>query len=522
MSTTSDNNKRIAKNTAVLYLRVVLTLFLTLFSTRYVLLGLGNEDFGTYNLIAGVVALFTFISGTMAATTQRFISYEYGATHDINKVAKVFNTSIILHLIIAIIIFIIIISVGILLIDKVLSIPPGNMGQAKIVLVSVAVGLIWTIMSVPFEATLMAHENIIFFAIIQLLGVFLKFGIALLLLIIDNNRLITYAILMAGVPLLVLLCQAIYCFKNYQETHLNKHYLILRKNAYIKPMTSFASYALFGNIGWTIRAQGFSIILNIFWGVLINAANGIANQVSAALLTFSSSLTTSIRPQLIQAAGEGNNERLIKLTKAACKYPFLILSIIGIPLFITMPYILKIWLNDVPQYSILFCRILILDVMLNQSTIGLALIMDAKGKIRLLHTLVGFSLIFTTISIYFIAQIYKSVFFVYCFIIINDLIIITIRLFIVRHAIKIWAIPFRYKRFIFDIIIKPFGVTGTLIICGLIFWQSKAPSFVWFSFTTILTIFTYLCVVWYFLFEKNEKQQIKIIFTKLKKSVLHL
>lgn len=521
MSTTSDNNKRIAKNTAVLYLRVILTLFLTLFSTRYVLLGLGSEDFGTYNLIAGVVALFTFISGTMAATTQRFISYEYGATHDINKVTKVFNTSITLHFIIATIVFITIISVGILLIDSVLSIPTSSIGQAKIVLLSVAIGLIWTIMSVPFEATLMAHENIIFFASIQLLGVFIKFGIALFILIIDNNKLIIYAILMAVVPFMIFLCQAVYCFKNYQETHLNKHYLILQKNAYIKPMTSFASYALFGNIGWTVRTQGFSIILNIFWGVLINAANGIANQVSAALLTFSSSLTTSLRPQLIQAAGENNNERLIQLTKAACKYPFLVLSLLGIPIFITMPYVLEIWLTNVPEYSVLFCRILILDVMLNQSTLGLALIMDAKGKIKLLHSLIGTSLILTTILIYFVALYYKSVSLVYSFILVNDFIIIITRLLIVKHATAKWNLPFHFKQFIFQSIIKPYILTGTLIVMGLIFWKLHAPSFLWTCCVASISILSYISVAWLFLLERSEKTHIINIIVKSKKLIIH-
>ena len=520
MSTSSDNNKRIAKNTAVLYFRVIITLFLTLFSTRYVLLGLGSEDFGTYNLIAGVVALFIFISGTMAATTQRFISYEFGSTHDITKVAKVFNTSIILHFLIAIFIFIVIISTGIILIDNVLSIPTSNIEQAKIVLLSVAIGLIWTIISVPFEATLMAHENILFYAIIQLLSVFTKFGIALLLLIIDNNRLIIYAILMAGVPLLVLICQAIYCFKNYKETHINKRYLILRNNPYIKPMTSFASFALFGNIGWTVRTQGFSIILNIFWGVIINAANGIANQVSAALLTFSSSLTTSLRPQLIQAAGENNNKRLIQLTKAACKYPFLILSLIGIPIFIIMPYVLELWLTDVPEYSILFCRILILDVMLNQSTLGLALIMDAKGKIKLLHSLIGTSLILTTILIYFIALYYKSVSLVYSFILVNDFIIILIRLFIVKHATTQWNLPFHFKQFIFQSIIKPYILTGVLIVIGLIFWRLNTPSFLWASCVASISILCYICLAWSLLLERSEKERIIKICTKLKRLII--
>lgn len=160
---TSNSNKRIIKNTLVLYLRVILSLFLTLFSARFVLQGLGESNYGLYNLIAGVVGLFSFISGTMAATSQRFISYEMGASKDILHVRRVFSTSVTLHVIIVVIVTFIVIIGGLYLIEKVLTIPPSSLKVAKFVLYCVAIGLIGTILSVPYEAALMARENIVFF-----------------------------------------------------------------------------------------------------------------------------------------------------------------------------------------------------------------------------------------------------------------------------------------------------------------------------------------------------------------------
>lgn len=509
-----NNNRRIAINSVVLYIRVIFTLFLTLFSTRFVLLGLGEDNFGTYNLIAGVVALFSFISGTMAATTQRFISYEFGKTHDIQQISKVFNTSFKLHLIIAAAVVIIILVGGILLIDNVLSIPENNRNIAKIVLLSVAIGLIATILSVPYEATLMAHENILFFAIIQSVGVVLKFSIALLLLILDSNKLITYSILMAIVPFIILSFQAIYCYKKYPETHLNKVYMQLKGNNHISKMSSFATYALFGSIGWTIRTQGISIILNIFWGVAINAANGIANQVSAALLTLSNSLTTSIRPQLIQAAGEKNYTRMMQLTMAACRYPLIILSILGIPLFICMPYALELWLKEVPQFSILFCRILILDVMLNQSSLGLALIMDAKGEIRMLHTVVGLSLLITTAVVFFVAKYSNSIPYVYCLIILNDIIIVIARIIIVKYYITKWDLKFDLKTFVFSVLLKPFAIIAFILTIGTYIWQFYESTFSWNIIMSLGALLIYLILGWFLILTEHERKKISTLATK--------
>lgn len=509
-------NKRIAINTGVLYIRVFLVMFITLFSTRYILKGLGESDFGLYNLIAGVVALFSFISGSMAASTQRFISFELGKSHDIHNVKRVFNTSLCLHLILSIIVILVVSLAGILMINYVLNIPPENHEIARWVLILVSIGLFGTILTAPYEAVLMAHENILFYAIVNIIQSILRLGVAVLLIFLTSHQLIIYAILMAAIPLIALLCQALYCRTHYNETRIESALFKVRNNPIAKEMASFSGYALFGNIGWTIRIQGFTIIINLFWGVLMNAANGIANQVSAALLTMSSSLTTSLRPQLIQAAGSGDKHRLMQLTLAASRLPSIILSAIGIPLFIGMPYILNIWLTDVPDYSILFCRILVLDVIINQSTFGLALIMDAKGEIKYLHSLVCVSMVVMTMVAFTVGYFTHSVLLTYGCILINDIIIGMIRITIVRHYTKIWGIPFNITQFILKIVLLPVLILGSLMTLGVRIWNTLTINFWSFLLVCAVSALIYLFLAFTLLIDGNERQNIiKIARLKL-------
>jgi len=212
------NNKRIAVNTVAIYCRLVLSSGIALFSTRYVLEALGEEDFGLYNVIAGVVALFSFIASTMATTTQRFISFTMGSAPDTGRIREVFGSSLCLHVVVAFVVAAVVLLGGWLLIDNVLSIPQGKHSDALFVLVSVCFGLVGTIVSVPFEALLMAHENIVFVSVCQMFNTLVKLGGALLLLYLEADRLRIYAVIMACLPFLLLLMEGSFCLRRYPES----------------------------------------------------------------------------------------------------------------------------------------------------------------------------------------------------------------------------------------------------------------------------------------------------------------
>lgn len=378
-------NTRIVVNTIVIYCRMIIAMAASLLSTRYILRALGEVDFGIYSLVAGVAALFSFIAGTMATTTQRFVSYSMGQGDD-SLVKKIYSNSCIIHLFIAMLVTIFIEVGGIYLLNNILSIPTGRLCDALFVLHCVAVGMTFTIVTVPFEALLMAHENILFISIINIVQALVKLVGAVALLFLSVDKLRAYAILLAMLPIICFIAERIYCYKYYTETN-NCIYRIDR--SILNKMMSFASWVLIGATSNIARTQGSAMIINVFFGVVANAANGIATQINGQLLHFSSAITTSIRPQLVQCAGSGDVDRMSKLIMASCKYPFMMISFFSIPLYIGMPFVLKLWLGDVPQYTIIFSRLIIISSILNQMSLGLTIGIEAKGFVKSLHLLIG-------------------------------------------------------------------------------------------------------------------------------------
>lgn len=378
------DNKRIVLNTATIYVRLIITMGVALFSTRYILEALGETDYGLYNVIAGVVSMFAFIAATMGTTTQRFISYTMGQTRNLDDLRRVIGSSYTIHFLVALIVASIVLIGGYLVIDNLLTIPPGRHADAIFVLFSVCIGLIGTILLVPFEALLMAHENILFVSICQIINAFIKLAGAILLLHLHNVDLLrVYAVIMTALPLLLLLMQATFCLLKYPEAKVSSSNL--KPNTLMKQLGRFAGWVMLGTTSLTLRIQGISILLNIFWGVTVNAANGVANQVNSTVLYFATSLTTSIRPQLVKSAGENNSTRFMSLIFGICKYPVLLLSIVAIPLYVAMPCVLSLWLTEVPDFTVQFCRMLIIYSIIRQITLGLIHGLEANGQIKTLH-----------------------------------------------------------------------------------------------------------------------------------------
>lgn len=506
-------NKRIVVNTICLYLRVFIVLFLSLFSTRFVLEGLGEVNFGLYNLIAGVVALFGFISATLASVTQRFISYEIGASQNIERVRLVFNTSVRLHLVASAIVTAVVLVGGSILIRYFLNIPEDRIDMAYFVLMSVAVGIAVTISGVPYEAMLMAHENIVYVAFVQIGSSILKFLAAVSIVYIGREQLRVYAVLMACVPIMIMVSELWYVKTHYREASYIS--ISMKNNPVRAEMLNFALLSIWGNFGWAIKHQGISIILNILWGVTVNAANGVATQVNGALLSLSSSLTTSIRPQLVQSAGEKSYDRMLSLASSACKYPLMILSVAGIPIFVALPMVLGLWLTEVPDYSVMFCRFLLAELIINQSTMGIALILDATGDIKRLHMLVGSSLILSTVLAYFAGRIFLVPQALYWCVIMNACFIGLVRVVLVRKKLQVLSTNKNIDTVLLDCIVKPLVLIVVLISVAFVSWHhidhTTINLFVFILATVMVSFTSYLV----FVLNKSEKEKIKAAATKL-------
>lgn len=504
-----SSNRRIALNTGVIYLRLVLTLGISLYSTRFVLEALGQADFGLYNVVAGVVAMFAFISATMATTTQRFISFSMGVGNDVATLKRVVGSAVSIHSLVAVVVSILVLAGGWWAIYNLLNIPPGKTPDALFVLVSVCVGLVGTIISVPFEAMLLAHENILYISVCQTVNAVLKFGAAFVLLVVDNDRLRLYAVLLAVLPYVIGLLEAGFCFLRYREARITIQ--DLRPGIVMKEFSRFAGWVMIGTTCMTLRNQGVSILLNMFWGVVLNAANYVANQVNSTLQFFSTSITTSLRPQLVKSAGEGDTERMMTLIFAASKYPLLLIILAACPVIVAMPYVLQLWLKTVPVYTVLFCRIMLLSTIVGQAYMGIVNGLEAVGKVKIMHIFCGSAYIAVLPGCYFLARFgYAPESFYWCVVLFQVIILG----YLIHLASRLIALDTR--RFFFDVILRSVGLFAVLIFLDGVAWELLGRSFVSLCLLLVADLAIFALLALAFGLTKNERGNVMKIFTRLR------
>lgn len=503
-------NTRIVVNTAFIYCRLLVVTILSLFSTRYILLALGETDFGIYNLIAGVVGLFSFISITMAGTTQRYISYYMGG-EDMNLVKEVFYNSCVMHIVIALLVALIVEFGGIWCINNILSIPVDRFKDAIFVLHCVTCGLIATIICVPYEAILMAYENILFVSAVHTLKAVIMFAGAWVLLYFSTDRLRIYAEIMAVIPYVYLIVEFLYCHFKYKITRLEWH--VIRDYSLIKSMGNFAGWVMVGVTCGTLRTQGSAVLLNMFFGVLVNAANGVALQVNGALQQFSSSVTVSIRPQLTKSIGCHDYGRMYSLTYAACKYPYLLMVLFAVPAIIAMPYLLRIWLKEVPEYSVVLCRLMLLSTMISLVSYGFTSAIEAYGKVKWLHLTVGIMHIFALPIGYILFKLGCPPQTIMWCIVLEEGINGWIRVFLVRHYLQI-----DIGYYLRNVILRSFLVTLIVFVCDYFIWRIIEATFVHFMLFLLIHTGIYLvCCIHYGLNESERKLGYSILINGLKK-----
>lgn len=381
----SANNKRIAKNTLLLYLRSVFLILINLYTSRVILQALGVQDYGIYNVVGGMVTMFTMLSNTMASASQRFITYALGE-RDSDKLKKVFTTSITLHAVLGFIIIFLIESVGVWFLYNKLSIPTERLDVAFWVLQFSIATLFVNIISVPFNATIIAHERMSAFAYISILDGVLKLAIAMLILLTSADRLILYAALMFAVALLLRFIYSIYSHRHFEET---RHIRLHIEHGLFREMFSFAGWNLFGNGSALLRNQGIDILLNMFFGVTVNAAKGVSNQVLHAITQFVQNFQTAVNPQLTMSVAQSDTQRTHFLIMQGGRFSFFLLCLFVIPLIMVTPQVLSLWLVEVPQWAVEFIRWTLIYQLWDTLSRFLVTAMLATGEIRNYQIVVG-------------------------------------------------------------------------------------------------------------------------------------
>lgn len=504
-----SNNKRIAKNTLFLYVRMLLMMAVSLYTSRIVLEVLGVTDYGIYNVVGGIVSMLGFLNSSMSNAVQRFLSYEIGKGAD-GKVAHVFNVALLAHFIIALVVFVILELVGVWYLNNHMVLPPERLPAANWVLQCTIVTTLFSIIQVPYNGIIIAKEDMGIYAYVSIFEAVLKLLIVYMLLMGSFDRLKLYAVLMMVATVVVLMINRIYCIRTYDEAH----YKFVRDKVLLKEMTSFASWNMIGEVAWVMTGQGVNMILNIFFGPAINAARGLADQVNAAVMRFVNNFQTALNPQIIKSYSAGEIDDMKSLLYIGTKLSYFVLFLLVLPIIFEMDFILGLWLHDVPEHTTLFCKLILISSLTACVSNLLAQVAKAYGKIRKYQIIVSLFLLLNFPFSYFILVLGASAEMTVVVNIVIQGILLFVRLLLIRPMIAL-----SIKQFVLNVMIPIIGVTGVAVVIPLAWKYYSNLSVTNSLITIILVLISTIISIVYVGMNKYERMKIKdLIVNKTKRA----
>lgn len=478
METDSQKNKRIAKNTIFLYLRMAFSMLVALYTSRVILNALGEDDYGIYGVVGGIVVFFNIISGSLNAAISRFITFELGKG-DVDRLQRVFSTSVNIQVLMSVLFFVLAEVIGVWFLQNKMNIPDGRMYAAHWVLQSSILSFIFGLLSVPYNASIIAHEHMGAFAYLSILSTFLNLGVALIINYVSFDKLIFYAVCIVGINVLMRIIYGIYCKIHFQEA--SWHFV--QDKALVREMAGFAGWNFLGASSGVLLGQGVNILINLFFGVAVNAARSIANQVYNAIYMLVNNFTMALNPQITKSYASGDMTYMHDLVCNGAKYSFFIMLIPSLPLLLETPQILVLWLKQVPDYTVVFTRLTILislNAVLSQTLITSML---ATGDIKKYQIIVGG----LNLSIFPLAYIafylgfppyasYIIQFVVYC-------IELGARMILLRGMIKL-----SIRKFATEVLLRIIGVTIVAVILPAYLLLSMDESFIRLLIVTLASV----------------------------------
>ena len=508
MATAAENNKRIAKNTLLLYVRMIFLMAVTLYTSRVVLQILGVEDFGIYNIVGGVVSMFSFLGGPLCAATARFLTIEIGRGTD-GDVNKMFRSSITIHYIIAILIIVLAETVGLWFVLQKLIIPDDRMFAAFWVYQFSILTFLVSIVSAPYNALIIAYEKMSAFAYISILDAFLKLFIVISLYWVTYDTLIIYALLLLLEQICIRIIYSYYCNLHFNETSAR---WLWSKELSLK-IFSYAGWTFSGGLSVICYTQGLNILLNLFFGPTVNAARGIAVQVQAAIGQFFGNFQMAVRPQIVKSYAQGNFEYMHKLITDSSRYSFFLILLVAIPILINTEYILSLWLGNVPEHTVAFTRIMIIASMNGALSNPTMMGIHATGNIKTFQ-IVESACLLTILPISYVLLCLFSispeqVFLVY---LVVESLTQFVRVWIIYPRIKM-----PIKKYFTDILYPIIKVMIPLGLVTFFLFQFANNTFLSFVFITIMSLFSTLFVLFMIGLRKDERIKINnIISNKIK------
>ena len=480
MTKTAENNKRIAKNAGMLYVRMLLIMGIMFYTSRVVLDVLGVNDFGIYNVVGGIVVLFTFVNNVMVSSTQRFLNYALGSS-DEEKATRIFSAALRIHIVIAVLLLVLAETVGLWFFFEYIQIPPGR-GDAALWAYQMSILLTCvSIVRTPYNAAVIANEHMSFFAFITVLdAVFKLLAVYGVLVLGGIDRLISYSVIMLFVGILVFAVYVAYCRTQFQ---ICRGIYVADRSLY-KQLLNFSGWSLFGGVATMGANQGLSILMNMFFGVVVNAAMGIAHQVNNAVYTFATNFQTVLNPQIVKAYAAGNRDYFIQLVTRTSRYSYYLLYIIALPVLVCIAEYLDWWLPVVPEHAVWFCRLTILYSLIDAMQSPLWISVQATGRIKNYQILMSV-LFISTVPISYICLRFGAQPEIVLFVrVLVNLVVSAARLLYLR---QLYGFPVR--RYVMDICIHCGLVTVLTFPVMILLYENIPHSFMGVVGMTFLSFF---------------------------------
>jgi len=504
-----SENKRIAKNTLLLYFRSIIVMLISLYTSRIVLKILGVDDYGIYNVVGGLVSMFSLMSSSMVAASSRFITFELGK-NNFDELKKTVSGCITIHIILGLIIIVVAEIVGVWFLNHKMNIAPDRMTAANWVFQCSLLTFFFSLISTPYNAVIISHEKMNAFAYMSIFEVSLKLLVVFLLTWILFDKLIVYALLILSISILLRIIYRIYCKIHFPETRQIK--LKINPDLF-KQLFSYMGWETIGSGAGILRNQGIDILLNLFFGVVVNAAKGIANQVQGAVYSFVSNFQMAINPQITKNYAANNYERVHFLIKQGTRFSFYLFLLLSMPIMLETKMILNLWLVNVPEYAVIFVRLTFINLLINTFYRFMVVAIAATGKIKNYQITVGGIKLLALPLAYLFLKLGGNPTTGLWVVIFLEAVCVFFNLYFVKNLVG-----FDIKDFLKDVVAKSFFIMIIAFILPLIvkFYLVNINQYLYLSTITIISLFSCGLTIYYLGLLQTEKQMVKNMICKNK------
>lgn len=508
MTDKGQNNKRIAKNTILLYVRMFFIMAVTLFTSRVVLSTLGVVDFGIYNVVGGVVTMMGLLNGAMSVSTQRYLTFELGRK-DAVRLKQVFSVCLTIFLLLSAIIILLAETIGLWFLNNKMVIPQNRMEAANWVYQFSILSAVTSLVTNPYNATIIAHERMNIYAYVGILEVVLKLGIVYILLVISADRLVSYGLLILFSQIVVTAIYIIYCLRHFVETQ----YKFYWERKLVTELVCYSGWNLFGSISGLVKGQGLNILLNMFFNPAVNAARGIAYQINSAITQFFTNFYTAVRPQITKYYASGEIDEMVKLVFRSSKFSFCLIMLISMPVILEAPYIVNLWLGQLPEYVVEFTRLIVVISAVDSMASPLMTTAHATGKIKLYQSSVGTVIMLNIPISYLLLKLGGSPMTVFYVSLCISVFCLFLRLWIVKRLVN-----FPVKKYINEVFAKCVLICIISVIVPLIAHIFLERTFMNVVIVCSLCVFSSVVTIYVIGLDDHEKE---LIHKVINKKILH-